>query len=112
MLAASSFNGHELLEEARAHRVGDRESHLFQFRFALTEQSRLDVAQGLGSRVVSWFDAHVHGRINSWSSASQLLINIGSQLNLAITGFMLLVFMTTNPFSGVVLLRETGADAA
>ena len=52
---------------------------------------------GLGSGVVSWFDAHVHGRTPS-SSASQLLINIGGQLTLAITGFMLLVFMTTHSF--------------
>ena len=35
---------------------------LFQFRFASTEQSPLDVPQGFGSGVVCWFDAHVHGR--------------------------------------------------
>ena len=32
-------------------------AQLFQFRFTPTEQSRLDVAQGSGSGVVSWFDA-------------------------------------------------------
>ena len=51
--------------------------------------------EDLVSGVVSWFDAHVHG---CTSSASQLLINIDGQLILAITGFMLLVFMTTHPF--------------
>ena len=35
---------------------------LFQFRFAVTEQSPLDVPQGFGSGVVCWFDAHVRGR--------------------------------------------------
>ena len=32
-------------------------AQLFQFRFTPTEQSRLEVAQGSGSGVVSWFDA-------------------------------------------------------
>ena len=53
---------------------------------------------GLGSGAVSCFDAHVHDRKTCSSSASQFLINIGGQLTLAITGFMLLVFMTTHPF--------------
>ena len=37
-------------------------THFFQFRFAVTEQFWLDVPQGLGSGVVSCFDAHVYGR--------------------------------------------------
>ena len=63
--------------------------------------------EDFGSEVVFWFVAHVHDHSTSSSSASQFLINIctqtgqlSGQLNLAISGFVLLVFITVHPFLG------------